>query len=93
MSMSVASVGWGGIKDFVLGGLCPLVDAKDLTGAANRVAPGISSILCVKRSEKVWTGVSGSHVRGRSQVLIWKTVVPVKVRITPVASKSWRKPA
>lgn len=40
----------------------------------------------MKTGETVRTAVSGSQVRGRSQVLIWKTVAPVDVRIIPVAS-------
>lgn len=83
--VSTACVGGGGIKGFVLEETA-WVDARDPTGAANRVVPGVGSLLCVARSDSQdW---SRSHFRGRSQVLIWKTVAPVEVRIIPVASKS-----
>lgn len=73
VNLSIVCVGWGRAK--VCSGGNSIGDTKDLTGAADRVAPAICSVLCMKRSETVWTGVTGSYVRGRSQVVtmaLWK---------------------
>lgn len=61
--VSAACIGGGGINGFVLEETA-WVDAKDLTSAANRVAPGVGSLPCIARSETLWTGVALSSGEG-----------------------------